>query len=254
MSSRWIFRRSPSANPSLRLFCLPYAGGTAKVYNALSDVLGQKIEVCAVEYPGHGTRFGDPLLRSVPSLVEQLGPNILSLLDRPFAIFGYSMGAQVGFELTRWLRARGARRPSLLVAGAMRAPQVLDQKPPTFDAPEAVLVSQLRSLGGVPPEILDHPDLLKLVLPIARADLQVTQTYRYNAEGPLDMPIEAFAGTHDPLASQEEVAAWRVQTTGRFQMHTFEGGHFFLLSAQSQLFAALQGAVHRTLRDLRCQC
>src|SRR5688572_3060077 len=101
---RWIVRYRPSPAARSRLICIPYAGGTAKAFQPLAAALAPQVEVCAVEYPGRSTRFGEPLLRQVGTIVEQLGPALLPWLDRPFALFGYSMGGQVAFELARWLR------------------------------------------------------------------------------------------------------------------------------------------------------
>ena len=98
-------------------------------------------------------------------------------------------------------------------------------------------------MGGAPREVLAQADLMELVLPIVRADLQAAQTYRYREEPPLDVPITAFAGAADTSAPPPEVDAWRAQTTGPFAAHVFPGGHFFMNAAQTEFVAALKDAI-----------
>jgi len=238
-SSRWLWhpRHNPSA--ALRVFCLPFAGGSARSYGPLATALGDRTDVCAIEYPGRGSRFGEPLLRSLDALVAQLGPQLLPWMGGPFALLGYSMGAHVAFELARWLRRHGGPSPTRLLVAAARAPHLADPRPPTYALPEAAFIAELRALNGTPSEVLAHPELMELLLPILRADTEVIQTHRYRDEPPLDVPITAFGGTRDPLASTAEQEAWGAQTTAGFELHLFSGDHFFMQGAQAPFHAAV---------------
>lgn len=249
-TSRWIARLRPLTAPRARLFCFPYAGGGAKTYVPLVPSIAESIEVCAIEYPGRGTRFGERPLVHMEDVASGLGQELQPWLDLPYAFFGYSMGAFVAFETTRWLRARSAPAPKALLVAAARAPHVVDPRPPTHALPDPAFIDGLRKLGGIPEEILVHADLLALLLPIVRADLKLTQTYRYADGPPLDVPIEAYAGNGDPLASAAEVDAWRAQTTAGFELNVLAGGHFFIQSAQATFFSAVSQTVGRALLDL----
>jgi medium-chain acyl-[acyl-carrier-protein] hydrolase len=238
-TSRWLWRHRQNPSAPSRVFCLPFAGGTSKTYSPLALALGDSTEVCAIEYPGRGTRFGEPLIKSIDALVEAMAPQLLPWMDRPFALLGYSMGAHVAFELARWLRRHGHRAPTQLLVAASRAPHLVDPRPPTYGLPEATFIAELRALNGIPAEVLAHPELMKLLVPIARADLEAIQTHRYRDEPPLEVPITAFGGTQDPLASTAEVDAWRAQSTAGFNLHLFNGGHFFLQTAPVPFHAAV---------------
>jgi len=242
-SSRWITRPTPSPSARVRLFAFPYAGATARAFAPLAQVLGARVEVCVVEYPGRGTRWGEPLLRSVDALVSGVLVELRPLLDRPFALFGYSLGGTVAFEVARALRRENGPNPAALLIASRHAAHLVDRRPPTWNLPTPRLMEELRALGGAPAEVLAQADLMELFLPIVRADLQAAQTYSYRDEPPLDVPITVFAGTKDPIDPPPEVDAWRAQTTGAFTAHVLPGGHFFMNDAQSDFIAALKEAI-----------
>jgi hypothetical protein len=89
-------------------------------------------------------------------------------------------------------------------------------------------VAELRRLGGTPPEVLAHPELMQLVLPLLRADFAVVETYAHREAPPLDCPVTAFGGVDDEDASEAPMDAWRAQTRGAFALHMLPGGHFYL--------------------------
>jgi medium-chain acyl-[acyl-carrier-protein] hydrolase len=60
--------------------------------------------------------------------------------------------------------------------------------------PEKESLAELRRLNGPLKELLDHEELMKIVLPLVRADFAVYETYVYSPEAPLNCPISAFGG------------------------------------------------------------
>jgi medium-chain acyl-[acyl-carrier-protein] hydrolase len=238
----WIAFVRPNPAARLRLFCLPHAGGGAVLYRAWPDAMPPEVEVCPVQLPGRGTRLRERPLESMGPLVQELARALRPLLDRPFAVFGHSMGALVGFEWARELRRQGAPLPCHLFMAGRRAPQLADPEPRVHDAPESALVDHVRRLGATPREVLEDPDLMRLLLPALRADLAVCETYAYEDEPPLSCPISALLGREDGHAPPADAEAWRAQTAGPFRMETFPGGHFFVQDR------ALREAVGRELR------
>src|SRR5688572_31075873 len=98
-SSPTIARYHPRPDAPVRLVCFSFAGGTARSFHPISASLPGTIEVAAVEYPGRGARFGEPLPKRVDAFVEDIGPSVLALMDRRTVFFGYSLGCQVAFQL-----------------------------------------------------------------------------------------------------------------------------------------------------------
>jgi len=231
------------ARTRLRLFCFPYAGGGATIYRGWGSLLPPEIQLCAVHLPGRGNRFGETPVSSSGALVELLASDLAPYFDLPFAFFGHSMGALVGFELTRHLRERGMALPEHLMVSGRRAPQRPGEKRPLHDLPEDEFMAELRNLDGTPEEILQHPELMELFAPILRADFQLCETYSFVPGEPLDVPISAFGGLEDRDVGRDDLLAWKEHTRGGFRLRMFPGGHFFL-------HAARQGLVHAVAEDL----
>ncbi|HEX2079482.1 MAG TPA: thioesterase domain-containing protein [Longimicrobium sp.] len=250
-TDRWITRPRPSPRARLRLLCLPHAGGGASSFRGWADALPPEVEVCPVQLPGRENRVAEPAFDRVPPLVEALADAVEPLLSLPFALFGHSNGALIGFELARTLRARGRPGPAHLFASGRRAPDLPSGRPPTHHLPDAEFLAELQALGGVPAQILEHPELLAMLLPTLRADVAIHETYAFHEEPPLASPITAYGGLADPRVSREQLEGWGRHTAGPFVMRLFPGGHFYLQEQQrTAVLRTLAADLQGVLRDL----
>jgi medium-chain acyl-[acyl-carrier-protein] hydrolase len=222
-----------------RLFCFPHAGGGTLMYRSWRDRLSPLAAVVPVCLPGREQRFEEPPIEDLDALVLALASAILPHLEVPFAFFGHSMGAAIAFELTRALAGSGAPLPAALVVSAARAPQFRERHTPPPDPGEAEFLAELRRLEGVPPELLEHPEALRVLLPALQGDARMYRRWIYRRSPPLDIPIFAYAGSADPNVRPEHVEPWRDMTTGRFTRREFEGGHFYLQSHREAFLGAL---------------
>jgi medium-chain acyl-[acyl-carrier-protein] hydrolase len=180
-------------------------------------------------------RLSEPPFTKVESLLESLVPALRPFLDKPFALFGHSMGGLICFELARVLRAKFGLKPRSLFLAGRQAPPIRDRTTARYDLPEPEFIKQLRDLNGTPPEILDQPELMRLLVPLLRADFELCQTYVYQPGPPVDSPISIFGGLEDGEIDYEELEGWRPYTTGAFSLRMLPGDHFFIRTAQSQL-------------------
>jgi len=162
------------------------------------------------------------------ALVEAIEHVIAPYLDQPFAFYGHSMGAAVAFELARALQRHGRPLPSTLYVSGARAPKFRLNWTPPPEPDENQFLEQLRILNGIPPEVLQNSDAMKLALPALRADTALYRNYVYTAGDPLPVPIFAYSGCADPNVTREHADAWREQTSAHFALREFEGGHFFI--------------------------
>jgi medium-chain acyl-[acyl-carrier-protein] hydrolase len=224
----WFAYVKPRPTAQLRLFCLPFAGGSAAIFRNWANALPAFVEVCPIQLPGRGGRLLESPFTSMQSLVDALEPPISANLDKPFAFFGHSMGATISFELIHKLRAERGLEPAHFFVSGRHAPQIPEPDPITFNLPRLEFIQELRRLEGTPPEILDHPELLELLLPVLRGDFELIQTYEYVARPRLKCPMTALGGIADKDVSREQVEAWREQSSGPFRMCLFPGNHFFL--------------------------
>lgn len=243
--NRWLAFVKPRPQARLRLFCFPYSGGGATAFRKWSDGLPDTIEVCPVQWPGRETRLQEPPFTRIAPLVQATAQALLPHLDKPFAFFGHSVGALVGFELARLLRRQHGLRPVHLFASAHGAPQRPDPDPPAHALPEPDFIREVQRYNGTPQVVLENPELRRVFIPILRADFAVNETYTYTDEAPLDCPISAFGGSQDWKGSYADLEAWREQTSARFSVRIFPGDHFFLQSAQPLVLEAIAQELDR---------
>jgi medium-chain acyl-[acyl-carrier-protein] hydrolase len=156
-------------------------------------------------------------------------------LNKPFAFFGHSMGALVGYEFARRLQAEQRPGPFELFASGCTAPHLKATDTPTYDLPEPEFIGELRRLQGTPAEVLDNKELMQLMMPIIRADFKVSQTYQYVPGPPLACPIRAFGGLKDEMIAREKIEGWGEHTTADFRAQMLPGDHFFLNTSQPLL-------------------
>jgi medium-chain acyl-[acyl-carrier-protein] hydrolase len=254
---RWLAYREVNPRARLRLFCFPYAGGGASAYRGWAASLPADVEVCPVQLPGRESRLREPAFDRPELLVAAVADALATHLDLPFAFFGHSMGAMLSFELARELRRRGSAPPLHLFVSGRRAPQVPSREEDIHDLPEPEFLAKLRELNGTPEEVLQHTELMRLLIPVLRADFTVNETYVFRPEEPLDLGISAFGGLGDQEVTREDISGWSEHARGPFRLRMLPGDHFFLHSARDlvtesvarDLAEIIRGAEPRSARD-----
>jgi medium-chain acyl-[acyl-carrier-protein] hydrolase len=235
----WIIRPRPNPNSSAWLLCFGVAGSNASSFHDWPQRLPDAIEVCAVQLPGRQRRFQEkPATRLLP-LAETIAEFLTPRLDKPFAVFGACTGALLAFEVARAVRERTGREPFRFVAACCRAPHLPDRDPPIHRLPDSELIEHLRRLGGTDLQVLQHAQLLQMILSTIRADFEAAETYPGGDITPFRCPITAIAGENDAILGAEEISAWREHTLGPFKLLTFPGGHFLVESHRESLLQAL---------------
>jgi surfactin synthase thioesterase subunit len=170
---------------------------------------------------------------------RKLAQALLPYFDRPFAFFGHSMGALISFALTCHLRQRGLPLPAHLFLSSYRAPH-FPLKDRLHEVPDDELMSKMLALNGTRSEVFANPELRRLILPIFRADFELSETYTSAGEVPLDIPITAFGGTQDTRAEQKDLDGWREHTSKTFTLHMLPGDHFFWRSDPEPTWQIIQ--------------
>ncbi|MBL6448212.1 thioesterase [Fulvivirga sp. 29W222] len=221
----------------IKLFCLPYAGGSAVLYNQWKDYLEPYIELRPIELAGRGKRIADPLYDNIDAMINDVYEQIAKEIEHePYLLFGHSLGGVVAYEVAQKIKQNGLPDPLNLIISGREAPHVTrtDKKKYHLMSTDE-LKCKVIALGGTSPEFFKYPELMNLFLPLLRNDLKLIENYTHSAEiTPLTCDITLFFGKEDDL-TEEQCYGWSQYTQANFQLHYLEGGHFFLISEQEKI-------------------
>jgi pyochelin biosynthesis protein PchC len=223
---------TPRPAAAVRLVCFPCAGGGPSMFRPLSRLLPPGIELLAACLPGREARRHEPPATSLLALAAAF-TKAVAAIRTPYLLFGHSMGAMVAYEVCRWARLTGrAPLPAALTVSACVSPD-RPRETNVIGQSDEVLSGRLASLGGIPPAAASDPDLMRLVLPITRADLEMVEVYRPRLGPALPVPLTVIRGGADHVARAEHMAGWR-QVGTDVREHTRPGGHFWLLDPDNR--------------------
>jgi medium-chain acyl-[acyl-carrier-protein] hydrolase len=251
--SPWLLSLRGPGRPRVRVFCFPHAGGGASTYRRWAAELADGVEICAVQLPGREDRLNEPPFNNLTALVAAVHAEIVQYVDRPFAFFGHSMGALVGFELTRTLQANGDVMPLHVVVSGRRAPHLPPIRQPLHDLPPGQFEAALLALEGTPGDVFADKELMALLGPLLRADLAVCETYEYAPGDPLDVPLTVFGGSSDAEASAADLEAWRIHSRAFCGLQLFPGNHFYFRERPREIVAAIERVLELGLVQLERQ-
>lgn len=247
----WLLSE-PARHDVLRIFCFPYAGGSASVYRGWEHSIPPGTGWYPIQLPGRENRLAEAPYTDMGALVDDLAKEIAPFLQLPFILLGHSLGARIAFELARQLRRNNGLQPCRLVVSGSRAPYIPEPRP-LHQLPDEAFVRELRRFSGTPEAVLQNEELMALLLPALRADFTLDETYIYRDEGKLACAISAFAGTSDPEARREEMEAWHLCTDGPFTLESIEGDHFFIKTNQASLLSSLALIIQEEQRKIRSE-
>lgn len=238
--------RDVAPDAPVRLFCFAHAGGGPAFFRSWRQRLAPDIDVRPVLLPGRESRRREPPYRRMEQLLEPLCAALEPHLDRPYVLFGHSLGAAVAFETARRLSRHAAAGPAGLLVSGRRAPGLAHRRH-FAGLSDADFIKAMAALGGTPVEVLDHPELLRLLLPTLRADFELNETYRPPPGPRLACPMGAYMGTADPEVGPAELLPWHQETSGEFTMRVFSGDHFYLQGGRPDVLSAVRQDVDRLL-------
>ncbi|SHO57793.1 thioesterase II family protein [Vibrio quintilis] len=226
--SKWLKVFAPNPDASLRLICLPHAGGGASAYATWAKLLPVHTELVALQLPGREDRLAEPMIDSMPALVNILLPYLLQLSDKPYVLFGHSMGAVLAYEICQMMLRTGQRLPEHLIVSGREAPR-LSRADNLHLVPDQELTEAMIKLEPQSQAVFDHPELAAISLPVIRNDYRLINGYRYHPDSQrLNLPLTAISGDDDPELLPGDMSAWQEVTEGHFSWHRFSGGHFYL--------------------------
>lgn len=236
--SKW-YSRFNTDNAKVRILFLPYAGGSASVYQSWISQLSPGVEAILIQLPGRANRYGEKLIPNMPTLVSQLGESIAEVTDLPYIIFGHSMGSRIGYQLIDFLKKKGHPLPAHFIASGSKAPHQKRHKAGSYLLPEKEFIQEIKRLNATPQEILDNKELLKIFINILRADFEVADYQSNIPNVKINIPFTLLFGLLDEEVSLDDIVEWELHFEKNNNVILFNGGHFFIDSHQSKVISEI---------------
>ncbi len=239
-NSPWWVKFSQSSQEKCKLFCFPFAGGDIYTYRLWGKYLDPQIALYAVQLPGRGARFQEPGFTRLEPLIEELAKLFFPELKSPFAFFGHSLGGLIAFELTRYLKRNFSIIPQrVFISSSLPVHLYRNWHHNYHQLSDVDLLKKIESFGGISKQVLEHPDLIEMLLPTVRSDMEILETYQYQNTEKLSCPLHVFSGKDDTLISVAELKEWKQHSSGEFSLKIFPGGHFYLNHKTADFFSSL---------------
>ena len=171
--------RGPIPARLLRLILMADAGGSAATFRGWCDRL-PTAEVGIVQLPGSGERLHEPFVLTVAEAAQAIADEVAAGAGNSTVLFGHGLGALIAFETARRLAARRWPVLSLFVSG-QSAPSLGLMAPRVSDLPADEFVEPAPAAPRMccRPTAVGDPDVLRMLLPIVRADVAMAESYRY---------------------------------------------------------------------------
>lgn len=225
-----LIRPNPRPNAARRLVCFSFCGGGTAPFRPWAATVAPDVELVMVCYPGREGRFTEPFAPTWNALAEDAVAALRGLDERPFTLFGHSMGAWLAFDVAVRLAQLGRPQPAAVVASANDAPSrwaAKLTKAPTLADSDEQLLAWMGSVGQLPEIVLTEPDLRRMALDLFRADLRVSDSYRYVPGVRAQVPLHFLHGAEDPDVDEAAAKRWRLLAAAGFTTHELPGGHFY---------------------------
>ena len=237
----------PRQKPELRLFCLPFAGGSAYAYQGWQQHVGPEVELVLVQLKGRGARIDEMPHQDMHSLVDELMAYSAYLTQCPYLLFGHSMGALSCYALCCELYKQHKTLPVHMIASGCRAPHQAYQQRTLHALPQKEFFYELAQLSGTPQEVLANKELMELFEPLLRADFRIAETYQ--AE-PLKMhfALSVLYGDHDHSVTISQLNAWQELSSKGCTLTQMPGDHFFIRQSANQVLSYIQSLLHEFSR------
>jgi surfactin synthase thioesterase subunit len=211
----------------INLYCLPFAGGSRYSYRGYVNHAPPTLNVVPIEIPGRGSRSNELPLVSLKAIADDVFVQIRTNLDKPYIIYGHSMGSLIGYLLTKRIIAEGFGQPRQLFFTGCVGPSIRYRDQVDHRLPKKEFFDKIRNLGGSSDDALADEGLMAYFEPILRADFEAVATYQYEETSPFDIPIFVVIGKEEK-ATVEEAMAWQKETTAPVEVHELPGNHFFI--------------------------
>ncbi|WP_432403803.1 thioesterase II family protein [Wukongibacter sp. M2B1] len=213
-----------------KVFCLPYAGGSAKlIYGKWQRLEDPNIEIIPVEFPGRGSLLMDKCYETIDEAIDGTLRIIRdSIKNCEYGIWGHSMGAIIAYELGNRINELELKKPKNIIVTGKKPLHLKDDEEPIHELPDDEFIKEVIELNGTQKGVFENEELKKLFLPVLRNDFKLVHEYKYKKPlNEFDIPLTVITGNKDNIRDVE-LFRWNDLTSSKCKIIILEGDHFFI--------------------------
>ncbi|MCL1935244.1 MAG: alpha/beta fold hydrolase [Defluviitaleaceae bacterium] len=235
----------------ITLLCFPYASGNSLIYKEWQPFINHNVELLAVNLPGHGNRLLEPVIENIDDLMKEIHRNISPYLkNKKIVFFGHSLGALLCFEYARYIKKFSNFELLCIIVSAYSLPDIEDKDEDEVKHRNILTDDEvLQTLVGL--DRLSHKSIIKneemrnLILKTMRSEMILLDSYNYQKEPVLSVPIVAFYSKNDDFVNSHKISNWKNNTKSWYDKFQFEGGHFFIEEYTEQVVKVVNDILNR---------
>lgn len=210
----------------IQLICFSYAGSVASNFNLLKPYLGDEVILSVVEYRGRGNRSKEKDYRDNDDMISDAAEQIRKIRehDVPYAILGYSMGAQVIYELF----ARGfIEEMPVCVLVAAHMPPDIDCTGKGIDLEDSEkFLEVIKKYGGLDERLLQDKRFASIFLSRMKTDFRLLKDYQFNGIY-YKFPVRIVVMYSEEDTPYQLVQGWKRFAGQEILFYQMGEGHFF---------------------------
>ncbi|OAT84675.1 hypothetical protein A6P54_02675 [Bacillus sp. MKU004] len=225
----------------MKLFCFPYAGGSASVYHKWKRLINQNIEIIPIEFNGRGKKISLTHCESFEDLVRESFNEVKSHLSdgEKYALFGHSMGGILVYELANKIFNSDLHNPSkIFISGAN--PPILKRKTKISHLDDDTFLQKVIEIGGTPEEIASNLELREIFLPILKADFSLMENYQPKRYKHIGKAVVVLYGLYDQITTGETIEYWGEMFDHPIKIYGLNGGHFFIKEDELEVIGIIE--------------
>lgn len=232
----------------MKLFCLPYAGGSESAFYSWKGHMQPDIEICPIQLKGRGRRFNEPCYESLEEAVQDIFEQVQAeRKGDDYALFGHSMGSLLAYELYYKMAEADSTKPAHMFFSGFKAPNRAGNTEKLHLLNHHLFKEKIIALGGTPEELINHEELFDLFVPLLKSDFKLVENYIYKERtAKMECDITVLNGKGDSM-NAKDISDWQNHAAGNCKTLYFEGNHFFLQHHVEQIVRM----INKTLTESR---
>ncbi|MBT2635226.1 thioesterase [Pseudomonas sp. ISL-88] len=214
---------------SIKLFCLPHAGGSSIAFQGWKSKVIPLIKVCPIELKGRGIRSEESYYKNFEEAIDDIYNVLVPTIDGPYAILGHSMGSWLALELYYKLLQEGASLPLHMIFSGNKAPHSRRKEIIYHKLPNEEFRKAIQKIGGASNEIFENREIFSIFEPILRADFKMIENYFYKEKSnKVHCNMTIMTGKNDPKINSSDLMGWKKFAGANCNIFKLDGGHFFI--------------------------